>query len=122
MHQRKTSSVSFACFAILIWVAQLVIAGGHIHLAGSSNELQHLAKTGDLDGGGQSPARPHSGHDDFCPLCWAHGSVNSLLLSATPTLQHPAPVVCSQQRTFSSRADKSSSLSAFNPRGPPMLV
>ena len=121
MRKRRPASIYFVCFAALMLVAQLVIASGHVHLAGSQSDYAQASSVLLSESGDQAPAdKRHSGHDGFCPLCWAQGMAGSLLIPTAPLLEHPAPIASSQSVIFPGHIGKSASPSSFNPRAPPV--
>jgi hypothetical protein len=121
MHKRRARSVYLNCFAALIMVAQLVIAGGHVHLATSAgNPPQVWPVTLSKDGGQlPAPGKSRSGHDHFCPLCWAQAAASSLLAPDGAQLRIPAIVIRTQTIAHFDEIATFAVPSSFNPRGPP---
>lgn len=116
MREGKTSPIYFICFAAMLFVVQLVFAGGHIHFAGFQGEhaqVEPLYESGD-----NSPGKQHPGHIDFCPLCWGQAAAGSLLLPRDLVLPHPTQICCAQF-TVSGHLAERIPPAAFEPRGPP---
>ena len=117
MREGKTSPIYFICFAAMLFVAQLVFAGGHIHFVGVQGEH---ARVGPLsESGDSSPGKQHPGNIDVCALCWAQAAAGSLLLPGGVIFPHPAQIGDAQLTVSGHLAELIQPL-AFEPRGPPL--
>jgi hypothetical protein len=116
-HQR------FFQVALVLFLAQTILALAHIH---ASHSLRHAAVA--MDGGDRANAgacdapAPVDHDDEYCPICAALSAASALVLPA------PVAIACVVPRPFFARVLHSAKVDArdpeshYQPRAPPLRV
>lgn len=112
----------FSCFAVLVLLAQLMLAANHIHLPGAHGEhgAEAAATTPRKTDG--TPPGPSHRDDAFCPLCWAQAAASSLLMSPAIELRVPATIAAAPIVPVLHRLADPFAPNGFRPRAPPQSV
>jgi len=115
-HQR------YFLIALVLFVAQTILALAHVHAPGSARHASAaanacgLAKEYPCD----APALP--GHDEHCPLCAAVSAACALVLPASVVIPLVVPRSVSPDAIDSAKVDARNAESHFQPRAPPVRL
>jgi hypothetical protein len=115
-HQR------FFLIALVLFLAQTILALAHVHAASSARHASAAADACGLVNEYPCGAPAAPGHDEHCPLCAAVSAASGLVLPA------PIAIPCVVPRPFfvpalhSAKVDARDAESHYQPRAPPFRV
>jgi hypothetical protein len=116
MHTRRSSHCTISCFAVLVLLAQLMLAATHVHLPGTHGVRATLSASHET---GRMPAGPVHPDDGVCSLCWAQAAVSNLLVPPAIELRVPATLAATRLTPVFHRLAERNAPNAFRPRAPP---
>jgi hypothetical protein len=117
MRKGRTTHSYFSCFAALVLLAQLMLAGTHVHLPAAPG----LAATGSASHDtGHRPTTPSRQDSALCPLCWGQAAAYALLVPPAIELRIPANITAPRLPLVLHRLSEHTAPNAFRPRAPPV--
>jgi hypothetical protein len=116
MNRDMNSQGYFSCFAALLLLAQLLLAGAHVHSTGPHGI--HMAASASHDTG-RVPAGPLDHDDAACPLCWVQAAASNLLLPPPIQIRVPPKVGPIQLALTVQSLAQRTAPHAFRSRAPP---
>jgi hypothetical protein len=116
MKQGQSRKRSLSCFATLLLLAQVLLAGAHVHLGGAP---AHEALASASRDAADRPNGPAHHDEDTCPLCWGQVAAHSLLAPPAIELRIPTVVAAARPAPVIERLAKFATPNAFRPRAPP---
>jgi hypothetical protein len=117
--------LSIIGLAAILLVAQIAATAGHLHLGRASHH--HSGRAASLDPFGLAhrskvPANHGDGHEQPCPLSWAHAVSASLLPPDPPAPALPVAKRGARHVAPPTQEQGRDSASAFHPRAPPAIM
>jgi len=110
-------------FAALMLLAQLVIAGGHVHIHGAHpGQPQQIAALDQRGAGGDGPQHPSNDDGDHCALCWAHAVAGSALVPPATLLPLPRALFAEPIVPLARNLAERAPWHAFQQRAPPSMT
>jgi hypothetical protein len=113
-HQR------FFLIALVLFLAQTILALAHVHAASSARHASAAADACGLANEYPCDAPAPPGHDEHCPLCAAVSAVSALVLPASVVIPLVVPRSVSPAAIDSAKVDARDAESHYQPRAPPL--
>ena len=115
--RKRRLQLALTSFAVLMLVVQVVLAAGHLHLAGPTCETSFAARM--AHDTGDTPGHPPDSEHDHCPFCWAQTAASNLLVPAPLALPLPMATGVEPFSWLSPHLTDRALPKAFQPRAPP---
>jgi hypothetical protein len=112
-HQR------FFLIALILFLAQTILALAHVHAASSARHASAAANAHGLANEYPCDAPAAPGHDEHCPLCAAIGAASALVLPAPIAKPRVVPRPFFVAAHHSAKVDARDAESHYQPRAPP---
>jgi hypothetical protein len=115
-HQR------YFLIALVLFLAQTILALAHIHTASSARHARAVADACRLTDQYPCDAPVPSGHDEHCPLCAAISTASALVLPAPVAIPGVVPRPFFAPALHSAKVDARDAESHYQPRAPPLRL
>jgi hypothetical protein len=109
----------FFLIALVLFLAQTILALAHVHAASSARHVSAVADACALANGNACNAPAPPGHDEHCPLCAAISTASALLLPAPNAAPRFVPRPALPAAIDSAKVDAREAESHYQPRAPP---